>query len=954
MTFQLYDYQEQAIDDTFARFANGSMRVPLVAATGLGKGHPLDTDVPTPDGWRKWGDLCAGDVIFGRDGSETRVTAVFDRGELPAYRVTFSDESSVDVDGDHLWQVRDSAASGRPWGVMSTSEIARHELKRARGWRFHVPMAGRADYAKTTLPLDPYTVGALISNGSMTGPSGAQLSTPDGAVADRVRAAGLEVSAINDATPGICPRYYVKGVTAVTRALGMRVGSKLKRIPPAYLVADIGSRVALLHGLMDGDGSNRGASRRSVSYYTSSYGLACDVRELVNSLGGTGIVKTYDRGSKGVEFAVRILLPSTVDAFSTSRKGAESGTESVRNLQPKRAIVSIEPIGSREIRCITVDAPDALYLVTRNYIVTHNTEIFVAFADRWLSQNPGKRVLVIAHTNELIKQAAKKARQRLPGRRVGIVKGAAFNQTTAEIIVSSRQTLATEKRRNQLRQIGLIIIDECHHAVDSNSYGRILRHFRALDTCEHTDAPGSLDTKACRPCVHANTHAPASTPVLGVTATLIRGDKAKLSSVWEECTFSRDIVFGIRHGYLLDVKGERVVVDDLNLKNVRTSGGDFSEAALAEELERSFAIETVAKEYVRLAHDRKGLAFWPLVATAEHAAQVFAEAGISSAVVSGQMSEHECAKVYAEQAAGRIQVIHNAMKLTEGYDDPSIECIVNGRPTKSQGLYVQIVGRGLRKRHDVPIEQQRPCLLLDVTGASETNGLRGMIDLSPERDLQGAYDEHPDATLSELEEFFEQMIEEEIGEQRAGASFEFESEQYAGPTTTKAFDPLDRAKAWGVTRGGTYFLRASRFGKGDAFVFLTPALSGAPDAYDIAACSTNATFNVHEDISQPWVSGFPQHIDMPLEKALLFGEEVAGEALNTRKNSWTNRPPAKHLKIKAWRLGIAPGQATHGELQEAVFAHIANERIDTLVAHVKQSVQQSSDKNEASSDQEQG
>jgi superfamily II DNA or RNA helicase len=103
------------------------------------------------------------------------------------------------------------------------------------------------------------------------------------------------------------------------------------------------------------------------------------------------------------------------------------------------------------------------------------TVIFTVIIEEWLSYpaNAGKRVLVIAHTNELIDQAARKVREVSPSRRVGIVKGA-LNSVMAEVIVSSRQTLASEKRRNQIKRIGLIVIDECHHAHSKNTYGRIL------------------------------------------------------------------------------------------------------------------------------------------------------------------------------------------------------------------------------------------------------------------------------------------------------------------------------------------------------------------------------------------------------------------------------------------------------------------------------------------------
>jgi hypothetical protein len=420
----------------------------------------------------------------------------------------------------------------------------------------------------------------------------------------------------------------------------------------------------------------------------------------------------------------------------------------------------------------------------------------------------------------------------------------------------------------------------------------------------------------------------ARVKVAGFTATLMRADKMKLSTVWEDCTFKRDILFGIRRGYLLDVKGERVVVDDLNLKNVRQSGGDYSESALAEELERSFAIDTIAKEYARLAPDRKGLAFWPLVATAEHAAQVFSDIGIPSAVVHGAMPAPERRQVLADLRSGAVQVVHNAMVLTEGFDDPSIDAVVIGRPTRSAPLYQQMVGRALRPDLTLAPAERRPALVIDVTGASDGNDLRSLIDLSPERPLKNVYDEHEDATLGELDEFAI-AIEEELAEKRAGASYEFESDEYAGPVTTKTFDPLGRSKVWGQTDGGTYYVKASVNDKADAFVFIVESLKGDPGTYDIVQCG----------VYQPWARG-TEHVGLHLDMALSWGEELAGDAYNSRKGSWRKAAPSQAQARLAARYGIdARMFVTAGDLGEAIDHAQATQRIDPLVASVRSRMQ---------------
>src|ERR1044072_1529907 len=337
--------------------------------------------------------------------------------------------------------------------------------------------------------------------------------------------------------------------------------------------------------------------------------------------------------------------------------------------------------------------------------------VFASLLDEWLNGHPGQRALIIAHTDELIEQAVQKVKAVAPGRRLGVVK-AAHDNVLAEVIVSSQQTLASAKRREQVKRVGLVIVDECHHATRHNTYGRILEHFGAFDD-------------------------PAPVRVVGFTATLARSDKQKLSTVWQACTFNRDILFGIRSGYLLDVRGERIIVPDFDMSRVRVSGGDYRESDLGEELERTFAPETIARDYARLAafdpEDcldwktvRRGIAFWPLVDTAYHGAKAFNDVGIRSEVVHGGTPKTERRALLQRfrlplAHPEAIDVMHNAMVLTEGFDEPSADVVVIARPTRSAPLYQQMVGRVLRPDLTVSPEQRQKALILDVTGASEGN-----------------------------------------------------------------------------------------------------------------------------------------------------------------------------------------------------------------------------------------
>lgn len=350
----------------------GNVAIPL-AKTGVGKGNVLWEEVVTPQGWKKWGDLVEGDQVYGRDGNVTTVTAIYDRGLLPTYRVTFSDHSSLLVDEDHLWCVAYRYGHRREWKetVMSTAELLKADLRHNKEYRYIIPMAGALRFPEQDLPVEPYTLGSLIANGSMVHGS-AYLTTPDRHVVERIR----QKYTINwhKNVGATCERGIVQGVIGEIRKLGLNVKSGEKFIPVQYLHGSVQQRIALLQGLMDGDGSARGTGRSSVLYHTTSRKLARDVCQLVTSLGGTAMERWYDRGEKGWEGSIGIMLPLDISPFSTVDK--ERGDTTYTRV-PRRAIVSVERVEDQEIRCISVDAPDHLYVVGRQHIVTHNT-VFLA------------------------------------------------------------------------------------------------------------------------------------------------------------------------------------------------------------------------------------------------------------------------------------------------------------------------------------------------------------------------------------------------------------------------------------------------------------------------------------------------------------------------------------------------------------------------------------------------
>lgn len=374
---------------------------------GLGKQQPVDTKVLTPTGWVKIGCLRAGDYVIGSNGQPTKVTGVFPQGVKPSYRVYFSDSSSVEAGPEHLWTVR-HRVGGRRWEelTLTTEQIrGRAIIERKRGNRIatldlskaklYLPMlSAPVAFAGEQPSIHPYLLGQLIANGSLTR-SEASLSsnaqdwpevvgfiTQEGISPTRVKQYG---NVVRSGWSGLCPTI---------RALGLNVSSAHKRIPPTALLSNPAYRIALLQGLMDADGSVS-QTHNKLTYHSISQGLAEDVRELVEGLGGIASVRVYDRAEEGkpAEYQVRIRLPEWVMPFRVNRKS--SRYQPGKLARPTRTFSRIEYIRDVESVCIAVEAPDRLYL-TEHCILTHNTIQAIGI----INSDPSiRRVLVVMPVN---------------------------------------------------------------------------------------------------------------------------------------------------------------------------------------------------------------------------------------------------------------------------------------------------------------------------------------------------------------------------------------------------------------------------------------------------------------------------------------------------------------------------------------------------------------------------
>lgn len=397
-----------------------------------------------------------------------------------------------------------------------------------------------------------------------------------------------------------------------------------------------------------------------------------------------------------------------------------------------------------------------------------------------LRTRPHQRVLVLVHTDELVRQTVDKIHLVAKGHSVGVVK-ASRNETTAAIVVASVQTLAHPGRREQITDVGLIIVDECHHAVAA-TYQAILEHYGAYIPID--------------PHVYL---AETPTPVLGLTATLARSDGQSLGNVWQALPFTRSIGWGIRQGYLVDLVPYTIVIPDLEL----AEGATALDAQMAE----SIAPELVVQAWLEKAEGRSTVLFAPLVASAQRFADAFSAAGVKAEVVHGAQHPDERAAVLARLTAGTTTVVCNAMVLTEGWDCPRVKCVIVARPTKSVPLFIQMVGRGLRPWLDAeaPPREEQECILLAV--ADTVTNLATWADLSVSPEL---VDYLEGRSLTQMEDQWD------LGRDITPD----ELQEYRGAIRVERWDALVQrsSKAWKHTAGGVPFLPTAKKSQGYVFI----------------------------------------------------------------------------------------------------------------------------------------
>src|SRR6516162_6945149 len=295
------------------------------------------------------------------------------------------------------------------------------------------------------------------------------------------------------------------------------------------------------------------------------------------------------------------------------------------------------------------------------------------------------RSLILAHRDELIQQAVDKLRLVDPTLSLGVVQ-AARDEHTAPTVVASVQTLSRRTRLARLvPDFQTIVIDEAHHA-PAPTYRRILEYCRAWR------ADGPL--------------------VVGVTATPERGDHHSLRQVFDGIVYQKTLLEMMQAGYLVDLRALQVLLQ-ADFDALRTAQGDFVEAELETLLLAANAPAQVLAAFQDHAAERKALLFTPAVALAYAMAATFRAAGIAAEALDGTPPLATRRAILQRLHTGETRVVANCAVLTEGFDEPSVDCIIVARPTQSAPLYQQMLGRGTRT-----YPGKTDCLVLDVVGVS--------------------------------------------------------------------------------------------------------------------------------------------------------------------------------------------------------------------------------------------
>lgn len=453
-SINLYQYQQEAVNKAL-RAKNGLIVMPC----GGGKGLPLDAKIYTPEGWKRNGDLKIGDEVVGSDGETYHVTGIYDKGTVPAYKITFSDGVEIVCDKDHLWNVQKQTQrhDGGKWWTECTEDIYTHYQNIKRQDLYYIPVVHPVKFKHRKTTIDPWLLGFLLGDGCLSTKM-VSFSTNENEILQKVK----NITCDSVHYKGKYDYYFaggeIKKKIEKLSLYGHRSWEKF--IPSEYKYNSVRVRLKVLQGLFDADGYVGG--KGVYEYSTASIQLANDFVEIVESLGGTAKISekiptyTYNGEKKVGRKSYRIYFKLYDFKPYMSIKHAERDTKRSQYKKAYRIIKKIEPCGEIISRCITVDAPDSLY-VTDHFVVTHNTQTGLELITRI-----GGRALWLTHTQDLLNQSKDRAKGTLDlcGGKYGTITAGKVNIGT-HITFATVQTMCKLDLTQYRDCFDVVIVDEC-------------------------------------------------------------------------------------------------------------------------------------------------------------------------------------------------------------------------------------------------------------------------------------------------------------------------------------------------------------------------------------------------------------------------------------------------------------------------------------------------------------
>ncbi|WP_057871259.1 DEAD/DEAH box helicase family protein [Liquorilactobacillus ghanensis] len=671
---ELRPYQQTARKKVESEWEKGHKKTLLVLPTGC---HSLEQNLLMSDGSLKnVKKINVGDELLGLDGTPRKVLFKHAGSEQMYKIIPIKGKPFIVTENHKLTLVRINEKSRRKYPCdFLNGRLIDVSVKEYLTWsknKKHIHKLIRSSEIKNfkgnkKITIDPYFLGLLLGDGEIK--NSIELTTMDKEIKKEIdeQCKVYNMKYVKHPTGKAFTYTFKTGKLGVKgsklhrqlKELGVRrKGSYDKEVPFAYKTGSLKTRLNVIAGLIDTDGS---LTCNGYDYISASKKLAYDMTFMCRSVGLAAYVKSCikksQNGFKGTYYRVSISGECSKIPCHIERKKALPRKQKKNVL---RTGFKIEKLDSRKFIGFTVDK-DNRYLLD-DFTLTHNcgkTIVFAKVIEDCVRK--GERVLVLAHRGELLEQASDKL-AKATGLKTATEKA---EQTSLgsfyRVVVGSVQTLQRSKRLNQFSKdyFDTIVVDEAHHCI-SDGYQRVLNYFEGAK-------------------------------VLGVTATADRGDQRNLGEYFDSLAYEYSLPASIKDGYLTPIKALTIPLR-LDISGVKQQAGDFSSKELGTALDPY--LEQIADEMVKNCMNRKTVVFLPLVKTSKKFTEILNRHGFKATEVDGESDDRK--QKLADFEAGKYNVLCNSMLLTEGWDCPSVDCIIVLRPTKVRGLYSQMVGRGTR------------------------------------------------------------------------------------------------------------------------------------------------------------------------------------------------------------------------------------------------------------------